>query len=270
VKAGKGLRWIQVGSAGMEKDQLPELADSKVVLTDARRVYGPPVADQAFALLLNLTRGLPAAARPRGGEKLAREFTKWDGLKDNVRPQELHGKMMLVVGLGGIGTQVSRRAHTFGMRVMAIDPRDLERPAFVFSLDKPARLMELLPKADVVVLACPLTAETRGLIGAKQLAAMKKTAYLINVARGGLVKTADLVAALKDGRIAGAGLDVTDPEPLPDDHPLWQLANVVICPHTGGLSPEGRDRQWRLWRENVRRFVAGERLLCVVDRQKGD
>jgi phosphoglycerate dehydrogenase-like enzyme/glyoxylase-like metal-dependent hydrolase (beta-lactamase superfamily II) len=270
VKAGKGLRWIQVGSAGMEKDQLPELADSKVVLTDARRVYGPPAADQAFALLLNLTRGLPAAARPKGGEKLAREFTKWDGLKDNVRPQELHGKTMLVVGLSGVGTQVSRRAYAFGMRVMAIDARDLERPAFVFSLDKPAKLMDLLPKADVVVLVCPLTAETRGLIGAKQLAAMKKTAYLINVARGGLVKTADLVAALKNGRIAGAGLDVTDPEPLPDDHPLWQLANVVICPHTGGLSPEGRERQWRLWRENVRRFVAGERLLCVVDKQKGD
>jgi phosphoglycerate dehydrogenase-like enzyme len=194
---------------------------------------------------------------------------KWSWLRENVKAQELHGKTILVVGLGGTGTQISRRAHAFGMRVMAIDPRDLERPDFVFSLAKPDKLMTLLPGADVVVLACSLTAKTRGLMGAKQFAAMKKTAYFINVARGGLVRLADLVAALKNKQIAGAGLDVTDPEPLPDAHPLWQLANAIISPHTGGVSPEGRDRQWRLWRENVRRFVAGEPLVCVVDKRKG-
>jgi phosphoglycerate dehydrogenase-like enzyme len=176
---------------------------------------------------------------------------------------------MLVVGLGGIGTQVARRAHAFGMRVMAIDPKAMERPACVFSLDKPAKLMELLPKADVVVLACPLTSETRGLIGADQLKAMRKTAYLVNIARGGVVKTDDLAAALRRNQIAGAGLDVTDPEPLPTDHPLMKLSNCIITPHIGGQSPEVKERQWRLWRENVRRFVAGEPLLCVVDKAKG-
>jgi phosphoglycerate dehydrogenase-like enzyme/glyoxylase-like metal-dependent hydrolase (beta-lactamase superfamily II) len=260
VQAGKKLRWIQVGSAGVEKDLFPELVKSSVVLTNTQRIYGPNVADQALALLLALTRGLRMPEDPSH---------RWDWLKQNVRPEELHGKTMLVVGLGGIGTQIARRAHGFGMRVRAIDPRDLERPEFVFSLSKPDRLSEMLPQADVVVLACPLTAETRGLIGTAQLQAMKKTAYLINIARGGIVKTDALVAALKGKQIAGAGLDVTDPEPLPDDHPLWKLPNVVLSPHVGGQSPEARERQWRLWRENLRRFVAGEPLLCVVDRTRG-
>ena len=182
---------------------------------------------------------------------------------------ELHGKTMLVVGLGGIGSQISRRAEAFGMRVRAIDPKEMERPAFVFSLDKPAKLMDLLPKADVVVIACPLTGRDEGLIGDKQFAAMKPTAYLINVARGGIVQTPALEAALKAKKIAGAGLDVVDPEPLPKDHPLWKMSNVVISPTSAASRPKAQERLWRLFRENVRRFVAGEPLLCVVDKKKG-
>jgi phosphoglycerate dehydrogenase-like enzyme/glyoxylase-like metal-dependent hydrolase (beta-lactamase superfamily II) len=269
VKVGKGLRWIQVGSAGVEKDLSDELANSNIVLTNIQRISGPHVADQAFALLLSLTRGLTVGNHREGKSGNGAVVPKWTWLRKNVKAQELHGKTMLVVGLGGVGTQISRRAHAFGMRVMAIDPKEMERPDFVFSIAKPDRLMDLLPKADVVVLACPLTTETDGLMGAKQFAAMKKTAFFVNVARGGIVKTPELVAALKKGQIAGAGLDVTDPEPLADDHPLWKEPHAVISPHTGGVSPEGRDRQWRLWRENVRRFVAGERLLCVVDKKKG-
>jgi phosphoglycerate dehydrogenase-like enzyme len=155
------------------------------------------------------------------------------------------------------------------MRVLAVDPKDIERPAFVFRLDKPSQLVELLPKADVVVLACPLTAETRGLMGEAQLRAMKSSAYLINVARGSIVQTPALVEALQSKQLAGAGLDVTDPEPLPEGHPLRKMANVVISPHIGAQSPGARERQWQLVRENVRRFAAGEPLLCVVDKQKG-
>jgi phosphoglycerate dehydrogenase-like enzyme/glyoxylase-like metal-dependent hydrolase (beta-lactamase superfamily II) len=250
VKNGKKLRWVQTGHAGVENDLSPELVESKITLTNLQRIHGPNTADQTFALLLGLTRGV-------------------QGAKDGGGVQELHGKTMLVVGLGGIGTQVARRAHAFGMRVMAVDPKEMERPACVFSIDKPAKLMQLLPKADVVVLACPLTSETRGLIGTDQLKAMKKTAYLINIARGSVVKTDALSAALQQYQIAGAGLDVTDPEPLPADHPLMKLPNCVISPHIGGQSPEVKERQWRLWRENVRRFVAGEPLLCVVDKGKG-
>jgi phosphoglycerate dehydrogenase-like enzyme/glyoxylase-like metal-dependent hydrolase (beta-lactamase superfamily II) len=277
VRAGKKLRWIQVTRAGVENDLSPELVASNIVLTNTQRIYGPHVADQAFALLLHLTRGSVTLGKlgarpqeePSGKQRLTPDSALWRFLKEGVKPQELHGKRMLVVGLGGIGTQIARRANAFGMRVMALDPKDLDRPGFVFSLDKPAKLMDLLPKADVVVLACPLTAETRGLIGEAQLKAMKPSAYLINIGRGGLVQTPALVAALQQNRIAGAGMDVTDPEPLPDGHPLWKLPNVVISPHIGGGSPEGQDRQWRLFRDNVRRFVAGERLLCVVDKAKG-
>jgi phosphoglycerate dehydrogenase-like enzyme/glyoxylase-like metal-dependent hydrolase (beta-lactamase superfamily II) len=250
VKNGKKLRWIQTGHAGVEDDRSPELAAGKVVLTNLQRIHGPNTADQTFALLLAMTRGV-------------------QGAKDGGGLQELHGKTMLIVGLGGIGTKVAQRAHAFGMRVMATDSKDMERPACVFSIDKPGKLMDLLPKANVVVLACPLTSETRGLIGAQQLKAMKKSAYLINIARGGVVKTEDLTTALEQHQIAGAGLDVTDPEPLPSGHALTKLANCVISPHIGGQSPEVKERQWRLWRENIRRFVAGDPLLCVVDKAKG-
>jgi phosphoglycerate dehydrogenase-like enzyme/glyoxylase-like metal-dependent hydrolase (beta-lactamase superfamily II) len=280
VKNGNKLRWIQTAHAGVEDDLSPELVGSKIVLTNLQRIHGPNTADQTFALLLALSRGLQPdilANRPR-----ARRLPPDPDAKDAVAPptedprkqqtaarHELNGKTMLVVGLGGIGTQVARRAQAFGMRVMAVDPREMERPAYVFSIDKPARLMELLPKADVVVLACPLTSETRGLIGADQFKAMKKTAYFINIARGGVVKTDDLVAALQQKQIAGAGLDVADPEPLSPTHLLNRLSNCIITPHVGGQSPEAKERQWRLWRENLRRFVAGEPLLCVVDKAKG-
>jgi phosphoglycerate dehydrogenase-like enzyme/glyoxylase-like metal-dependent hydrolase (beta-lactamase superfamily II) len=242
LKAGKKLRWVQAGSAGVEPDVLKALADSPAVLTSTRRVEGPSAADQAFALLLALTRG-----KPSGKEEL---------------PPELHGKTMLVVGLGGAGTQVSRRARAFGMRVRAVDPRETERPDFVQSLDGLDRLGDLLPQADVVVLACPLTSRTRGLIGERQFYAMKKGAYLINVARPELVQGADLAQALDKRWIAGAGLDDAG-------EALRKLPHVVFSARPGGQSAEGRERQWRLFRENVRRFVAGEPLLCVVDRQSG-
>ncbi len=265
VKANPKLRWIQVGHAGVEKDLVPEVVKSKATLTNTARLYGPNVADQAMALLLGLTRGLaPDLQRQAGKENI------WKKVKDASNAQELHGKNMLIVGLGGIGTQIARRADAFGMRVLAIDPNSaIVKPSFVFSLEPPAKLMDRLPQADVVVLACPLTKETKGMIGSSQLKAMKKSAYFINIARGGLVDQAALISALKSQAIAGAGLDVTDPEPLPDSSPLWTLPNVVISPHLGGQSDGARDRQWRLFRENVRRFVAGEPLLCVVDKTKG-
>jgi len=265
VKANSNLRWIQVGHAGVEKDLVPDVVNSKAVVTNTARLYGPNVADQAMALLLALTRGLaPELHKQTPGAE------HWKKLKDASKAEELHGKTMLVVGLGGIGTQIARRAEAFGMRVQAIDPSDaIVKPVFVFSLEKPNVMMERIAQADVVVLACPLTSETKGMFGASQFAAMKKSAHFINIARGGLVDQNAMLAALKKNAIAGAGLDVTDPEPLPDNHVLWTMPNVAISPHIGGQSDGARDRQWRLFRENVRRFVAGEALLCVVDKQKG-
>jgi phosphoglycerate dehydrogenase-like enzyme/glyoxylase-like metal-dependent hydrolase (beta-lactamase superfamily II) len=260
LKAGKKLRWIQVGHVGIEKDIFPDLVASPVLLTNAQRLSGPPVADQAFVLLLALTRGV----RDTGNSQLEEAWRRPTALAG-----ELHGKTMLVVGAGGVGMQIARRAHSFGMRVMAIDPKEIERPAFVFSLDKPEKLMDRLPQADVVVLACPLTSATRGLMGPEQFKVMKKSAYLINIARGGIIQTPALVSALENKLILGAGLDVADPEPLPGGHPLWKMSNVVISPHIGAQSAGTQDRQWRLFRENIRRFVAGEQLLAVVDKGKG-
>jgi phosphoglycerate dehydrogenase-like enzyme/glyoxylase-like metal-dependent hydrolase (beta-lactamase superfamily II) len=267
AKAGSKLRWIQIGHAGVEKDLVPDVVKSDIVVTNLQRLNGPNVADQGMALLLTLTRGLTRQMRLAPSPTAVDQM--WKDLK-SVKREELHGKSMLIVGLGGIGTQIAKRAHSFGMEVTAVDPNDaLVRPSFVYSLRHPKELQQLLRKADVVVLACPLTAQTRGMFGATQFEAMKRSAYFINVARGGLVDTPELVVALKKGQIAGAGLDVTDPEPIPDSHPLWQLANVVMSQHVGGQSAGARDRQWRLYRENVRRFVAGEPLLCVVDKQRG-
>jgi phosphoglycerate dehydrogenase-like enzyme/glyoxylase-like metal-dependent hydrolase (beta-lactamase superfamily II) len=273
VQANPKLRWIQIGHAGVEKELSPEVVKCSATVTNTSRIYGANVADQAMALLLSLTRGIGVQLQRDG--ILARSGnvdpgSYWNFAKKNGAAQELRGKTMLIVGLGGIGTQIARRAEAFGMRVMAVDPNEaLVRPSFVFSLDRPTKLPELLSQADVVVLSCPLTAETRGMFGQPQFDAMKRSALFINVARGGLVRTEALVDALQRRLIAGAGLDVTDPEPLPAESPLWKMQQVVITPHIGGQSPEARDRQWRLYRENVRRFVAGEPLLCVVNKEKG-
>lgn len=272
VKAGKRLRWIQVGHAGVEKDLFPELVKSDVTFTNTQRLYGPNVADQAMALLLALTRGLaPQLHKERfSGGADPKQPNLWNALKKATRPEELHGRTMVVVGLGGIGSQIAKRSHAFGMRVIGIDPNGtMVKPNFVHAVLPPGKLLDVLPQADVVVLACPLTAQTRGMFGQEQFLALKKGSYLINIARGGLVKTDALLDALKKGHLAGAGLDVTDPEPLADNHPLWQLTNVVISPHIGGQSDGARERLWRLYRENVRRFVAGEPLLGVVDKARG-
>ncbi|HEV2949489.1 MAG TPA: NAD(P)-dependent oxidoreductase, partial [Gemmataceae bacterium] len=286
--AGKKLRWIQLAQTDVSESIWAELTASRVVVTNTQRIYGAEVADHAFALLLALTRGThyfqnkvlvpPASKKDDSHEnwdilrkevlrlRVDAESRHWVSSRDLP---ELHGKTMVVVGLGGIGTQIARRAHAFGMRVVAIDPKDMEKPSFVFALAKPEKMTDLLPEADVVVLACPRTRETRWLINKKDLSAMKRSAYLINVAHGELVQTNALVEALKTDRLAGAGLDVFDFEPLADGHPLWTLPNVVISPHVGGKSAGGEERQWRLLRENIRRFVAGEALLGVVDKGKG-
>jgi phosphoglycerate dehydrogenase-like enzyme/glyoxylase-like metal-dependent hydrolase (beta-lactamase superfamily II) len=257
VKAGSKLRWIQTGSRD-EKETPPELAGSKAVVTDALRVRGPALADRAFALLVALKHGL-REVQPADVENGA--LYNPDG-----KLRDFRGKTMLVIGLGGIGTEICRRAHDLGMRVMVIDPKEQERPAFVYSLEKPAKLMEALPQADVVVLACPKSNESRALIGEAQLKALKNSAYLINVSDGSVLQTPALIEALGSKKLAGAGLDEN---PMPPDV-KGRLSNVVLSSQLGLRSDGATDRQWRLWRENVRRFAAGEKLLCVVEKTTGD
>jgi phosphoglycerate dehydrogenase-like enzyme len=261
LRAGHRLRWVQQGSAGVEGVVgIPELVERDIVLTNMQRTFAPEIADQALAYLLAFTRGLTHFIRkpPEGSWRRPPE----------VVLDELQDKTLLVIALGGIGSEIARRAFGFGMRVLATDPKVIERPLFVEELHKPDAFHRLLPRADVVASAVPLTPLSRRMISESEFGMMKRGVILINVSRGGVVDTGALVAALDQGRVAAAGLDVTDPEPFPAGHPLW-TRNVIITPHTAGQSPGGQQRVHELFRENLRRFAAGEMLLNVVDKKAG-
>lgn len=262
IRAGKSLKWIQQPSAGVEHlVEVPELVEGAIILTNMQRMYGPEIADQAIAYLLAFTRDLGHFIRAQSDHRRT-------PARQGFILEELAAKTLLVIGLGGIGSEIARRAHAFGMRVLSTDPKVMERPLFVEELHRPDAFQTLLPRADVVASAVPLTKASRKMIGAREFAMMKPGTILINVSRGGVVDTDALVAALDSGRIAAAGLDVTDPEPLPEGHPLWSR-NVIITPHSAGQSPGGDRRRHELFRENLRRFETGEMLLNVVDKRAG-
>jgi phosphoglycerate dehydrogenase-like enzyme len=265
LRAAKNLVWVQAQSAGVERYRaLPELAQGdRIVLTNLRGIHGPAIADHVFAMLLSLTRDLPVhlAGRAEG---------KWSGDGSGVlQPIALQGRTLLVVGLGGIGTEIARRGHGFGMRVLATRRGDDPAPDYVERVGKPSDLRAMLPESDVVAIAVPLTAETERLFDQAAFAAMKPKSYLVNIARGKVVDTDALLSALRSGKLAGACLDVTEPEPLPKDHALWKLPNVVITPHVSSVAELTGERGWALFRENMRRFDAGEPLLNVVDKRAG-
>lgn len=264
IAKAPNLVWVQSMSAGVERFVAlgPLVENDKIVLTNMRAAHGPAIADHAFAMLLTLTRGM------RGHERDQARGV-WGEGSDGARPIALSGRTMLVVGLGGIGGEVAQRAHGFGMRVIATRRTDTPAPEYIERVGGPGDLLAMLPEADVVAVCVPLTAETQKMFGAEAFAAMKPGSYLINVGRGRVVETVALVAALKSGRLAGACLDVTDPEPLPAGHELWGMENVVITPHSSADAPETERRRWVLYKENVRRFGAGEVLLNVVDKRAG-
>jgi phosphoglycerate dehydrogenase-like enzyme len=254
----------QVYSAGVERYAFAELRASKVVLTNAKVIQGPNVADHAMALLLALTRGIPQAV----AQQSLRRWAKQD-LRDGGHLIELEGRTAVVVGLGGIGTAIARRAVGFGMTVVGVDPDTSPRPGLVETVLAPERMAEALPRADVLFLAVPLTPATERMIGATQLAALPRGGYLVNVSRGRIVDTDALIRVLREGRLGGAGLDVTDPEPLPADHPLWAMPNVLVTPHLAGSSDRVTERRIELLRDNLARFLAGRPLRNVVDKDKG-
>jgi phosphoglycerate dehydrogenase-like enzyme len=264
LRAADKLCWVQSTSAGVERYMaVAELRDNeRVVLTNMRAVHGPTIADHAFAMLLALTRDLPYYLDP------AQDGT-WNRRGSGAKTIALQDKTLVVVGLGGIGSEVARRGKGFGMHVLATRRSDTPPPPYVDRQARPDALMELLPEADVVVLCVPLTTQTEGMIGADEFEAFKPDSYLVNIARGKVVDTDALVKALEEGRLAGACLDVTDPEPLPPGHPLWTMPNVVITPHMSGRSALTEERWRTVYLENLRRFGAGEPLLNVVDKNAG-
>ena len=259
LDAATEATWIQVFSAGVEGCVVHErIRSGDVVLTNMQKMSSPVIAEHVIAMMLAASRALPTfGKRMEDGQWLrSPEYTG--------RMQSYGGKTVLIAGLGGIGTEVARRAAALGMRVIGTRRSSREGPDYVDYVGLSGELHELAADADFIVNALPLTDETSGLFDAEFFAAAKQGAFFFNVGRGKTVVTADLVAALRSGQLAGAGLDVTDPEPLPSRHPLWQMDNVIITPHVAGRGGN-RIRHGLLAAENLRRFIAGEALFNVVD-----
>jgi len=264
LAAAKRVRWVAVMSAGVEACLgKPALEKPGITVTNMRAVVGPVMAEHTIALMFALSRSLQVSiGRQATGEGWNRNFA-------GSQPQALTGKTLLVAGLGGIGLEVAKRAHALGMKVIGTRNSSREGPDYVSRVGLADELPAMIGEADVVVAALPLVPATTHLFDARMFARMKKTAYFISVGRGGSVVTDDLVAALNAGTIAGAGLDVTDPEPLPKDHPLWKAKNIIISPHMSALSDLGQAARMLILKEQVRRFANGDKLLSVVDFKKG-
>lgn len=260
--AAKKLRWIQAHSAGVEfLARVPELVESDVIVTNTRGAHAATIAEHAFALLLFLTRGL----RHLDAQQRERSWRRPAG----VQFVGLSGLTLGVVGLGRIGSAIAKRGHSFDMKVVAVDADDVPRADYVSEFWLLDGLPELLRRSDVVAVAAPITPETRGMLGPDQLALMKPTAYLIVVSRGGIVDEHALVAALREGRLAGAGLDVASQEPLPPDSQLWDAPNLIITPHCSGSSRQTTEMVWSIIAENLSRFIAGQPLMNQVDKRRG-
>ncbi len=263
-KNAKKLRWVQSSSAGVEYYLFPSLVESDVMLTNAKGCYGPAIGEHTIGLLFSLTRKMASQVRNMQNGSWQRE--------ENM--VEMKGKTIGIVGLGGIGSQVARRARAMDMKIIAVDivPKYKEQIGDIcdeIRLVQDDGLEWLLPNADVVVSAAPHTKISEGMFGPDQFELMKKGSFFINVSRGKLVQTPALLSALKSEHLAGAGLDVTDPEPLPSDHELWKQSNVIITSHIAARSQHSYDRMNEVFVENVHRYIHGYPLLNQVDKEMG-
>ncbi len=258
VVARGRLRWIQSSAAGIDHCLVPPVIASDIVVTSASGLFADSVAEQTLALLLGLLRGLPVFFRAAQRKEFIRRPTR-----------DLHGATIGIAGFGGNGRRIAELLAPFRTRILATDVFPHDKPPHVEELWSPERLDDLLPEVDVLIICVPLTERTRGMIDAAALARMRRGALLVNVARGPVVVEADLVGALQTGQLSGAGLDVTEVEPLPADSPLWQLENVIITPHVGAQSTRRNDNVTELFCENLRRYTRGEALLNMVDKRLG-
>ncbi|MGN6869160.1 MAG: D-2-hydroxyacid dehydrogenase [Solirubrobacteraceae bacterium] len=258
VRRSPGLRWVQatsagageqVGAAGLTREEL-----ERVTVTSAAGVHARPLAEFALLGLLAFTKGLPRLLADQHAHR-------WG----HYPVEELSGRTLLIVGLGQIGIEVARLAAAFGMRVIGVNRSGTADSPHVHEVGRTSALGEYLPQADAIVIAAPLTAETAGLIDAAAIARMRPGTILVNVGRGGVVDEAAMIEALRSGRLAGAALEVFAREPLPTDSPLWDLPNVLVSPHTAGLSMREDERIVSLFVENLGRYLRGEPLRNRVD-----
>jgi phosphoglycerate dehydrogenase-like enzyme len=259
VERMPALRWLHIPRVGIDSSLVPAVMERDLIITNSAGINADPIAE--FVMLFMLCHVKQARAL------LQFQAARTWGWRD-VQPTELTGKTVLIIGLGKIGQAIARRAKAFDMRVIG-SRRHPQPVANVDYVMGDGAWRAHLGEAHFVVVAAPLTPETRGMFGAAELAAMRPDAYFINIARGEIVDEAALAHALREERIAGAGLDVFSEEPLPPDHPFWGLPNVFLTPHVSWYSPEVRPRTLSLFAENLHRFASGEPLLNVVDKQAG-
>ena len=272
LERARRVTWIQLGRAGAERCVAAFAATGRhPLLTNLQRIASPQIAEHAISMMFSLTRNLHSYGDVQRESRWQR--AERGGLVAQARPDgdmwEIAGKTLLVVGLGGIGREIAWRADALGMTVIATRASSRKGPSYVEYVGLAPELLSLTERADVVMNAAPLTRDTRGLFDREFFQRMKPSAYFVNVGAGGSVVTTDLVAALEAGELAGVGLDVIDPEPLPKGHPLWGMANVVITPHVAWSSDLRLERVWVLIQENLRRYVSGEPMLSVVDTTRG-
>ena len=254
------LKWVQVLGSGVDGSLFPEFVESQGILTSAKGFVGTHLADQTWALLLGLLRGIGRAVRERTWDnRMSIRHATW----------ELSGRTLGIVGMGGTGLEVARRASGFGMEIIAVDPENVATPSFVKSVRNMEGFYDLLAESDIVSICAPLTKETKDLFDLSAFRQMKSHALLINVTRGRIVNGPDLIRALEDGLIGGAGLDVTPEEPLPSDSPLWDMPNVIVTPHVAGGSPIRQDRTVDLFCQNLERFLSGKPMVSQIDKRKG-
>lgn len=278
LRHAKQLAWVQSPTASLEHFLFPELIEHPCVLSNMRGLFNDVIADHVLGYVLCIARNLHIYLRqqrqglwaPVGGEAERTSFAVGPGVESEIDRRHLHlpDCTLGVVGVGEIGREICRRAAAFQMRVLGVDPVCRSVPGVVEDVWPSDRLDELLSVSDFVVIAAPHTPQTAGLFNAERLAQMKRTAWLINIGRGAIVKLADLTAALQQGVIAGAALDVFETEPLPKNHPLWRMENVILTPHIAAASTRVPQRHLELLLDNIRRFVAGEPPLTVVDKRR--
>ena len=260
--AAPKLKWVHAIASGMDAMLYPKMRDSEVLLSGEKGLVGGHLADTGFGLLLALTRQIKTA--------LALGADGWNHRPDmRMKEIELEGLTMGVVGFGGTGRAMARRALAFGMNVIAVDAMQVPGSDGVDEVWPMSRLHDLLGQSDVVAIGAPLTPETKDLIDDAAFSAMKRGALIVNVTRGEIIDGDALVAALEDGRCGGAALDVAPVEPLPADHPLWSFDNVAMTPHTAGASQLRGPRNIARFCENLKRAQAGEELVGLVDKQSG-
>lgn len=265
VKSARRLKWIYSPAAAVHALLIPEIVNSDIVVTNGSDVHGGVVAEHAISLVLAMAKRLPSAVLHQRDKRWAQEEL-WN---ESPRPREVKGATLLVIGLGGIGRGVAEMATGLGMHVLAVRENPLKGAGAAHEVFAFEQLDEVLPRADFVVVAAPLTGKTRGCIAAPQFARMKRDAYFVNVSRGVLVDEPALVEALRNGTIGGAALDVFAEEPLSQESALWSLPNVLITPHSAGLTDKQWERHYELFSENLRRFRAGKPLLSTVDKRRG-